>query len=98
MNTFRHNQFRRKVLFAELSGKYGKEEVTEILKMAQGLKSDFHLGLSKCATTWDSILYEFDLSDWNRLTIIDSFGKIHNIEISTAEGRIIRWNNEFKLE
>lgn len=96
INTFKHQQFRRKVLFAELSGKYGKEDVTGILKMAQGLKSDFHLGLTNAVTTWDDILYEFDLSDWNRLTIIDSFGKVHNIEI--AKDRVIEWSNEFKLD
>lgn len=98
INSFKHQNFRRKILFAELSGKYGKEDVTEILKMAQGLKADFHLEIPNAATTWDSILYDFDLSDWNRLIIIDSFGKVHNIEISTTEGRIIRWNNQFKLE
>lgn len=96
INAFEHNKFRRKVLFAELSGKYGKEDVTDTIKMAQGLKSDFHLSLNNSATTWDDILYEFDLADWNRLTIIDSLGKVHNINIDTD--RKIIWNNEFKLD
>lgn len=93
---FDHSKFRRRVLFAELSGKYGKEDVTEILRAAQGLQADFHLGLPNSSRTWDDILYEFDLADWGRLTIIDSLGKVHNIEIS--KNRVISWNNEFKLD
>lgn len=98
ISNFNHKIFRRKVIFAELSGKYGKEDVTENLRMAQGLRSDFHLSIPGACITWGDILYEFDLTDWNKLVIIDSFGKVHNIPMGKEVPNMIDWNNEFKLD
>lgn len=91
----------RKIIFAELRGTYGKEDVTSIIKRAQGLQCDFHLGIMRQITPqptilWDHILYEYDLDSWDVLTLVDSFGHIHNIHM-IEDPRIVTWNPEFKL-
>jgi hypothetical protein len=90
------NKLLRKVVFAELRGIYGKEDVTTIIRSAQGLKCDFHKEILETECLWDHVLYEYDLDSWDVLTLVDSFGHIHNITMKDTD-RIIVWNPEFVL-
>ncbi len=85
----------REIIFAELHGTYGKENVTNILTKAQGLKCDFHREILDKPITWDHILYEYDLDSWETLTIVDSFGQVHSISMSSD--CTIEWKPEFIL-
>jgi len=93
------NKLLRKIIFAELRGIFGKEDVTALVKSAQGLKCDFHKEILSTLLIqpiqWDHILYEYDLDAWDVLTLVDSFGHIHNIRIQ--DDRVINWNPEFVL-
>ena len=86
----------RKIIFAELRGLFGKEDVTPLIKSAQGLKCDFHKEVRPETILWDHILYEYDLDSWDVLTLVDSFGHIHNIPMKDADREIV-WNPEFAL-
>ena len=87
----------RKIIFAELRGLFGKEDVTPLIKSAQGLKCDFHKEVRcEAPILWDHILYEYDLDSWDVLTLVDSFGHIHNIPMKDTK-REINWNPEFAL-
>ena len=93
------NKLLRKIIFAELRGVFGKEDVTALVRSAQGLKCDFHKEILSTLISqpiqWDHILYEYDLDAWDVLTLVDSFGHIHNIRIQ--DDRVINWNPEFVL-
>lgn len=86
----------RRVVFAELRGTYGIENVTDRLKMAQGPKANFHLDNPHSCKHWDHILYEYDLEDWGVLVVVDSFGKIH--EIPVGKDKPIEWDANFHLD
>ena len=93
------NKLLRKIIFAELRGAFGKEDVTSLVKSAQGLKCDFHKEILSTIISqpiqWYHILYEYDLDSWDVLTLVDSFGHIHNVRIK--DDRSINWNPEFVL-
>lgn len=99
-DSYVNNKLIKKIIFAELRGSYGKEDVTSLIRSAQGLKCDFHKEIMDQLPNvnnllWDNILYEYDLDSWDVLTLVDSFGHIHNIHMDGD--RCVKWSPEFIL-
>lgn len=99
-DSYVNNKLIKKIIFAELRGTYGKEDVTTLVRSAQGLKCDFHKEIMDQLPNgnkllWDNILYEYDLDSWDILTLVDSFGHIHNIHMDGD--RCVNWSPDFIL-
>ena len=96
-DSINETKFLRKVVMAELSNDNQKEDVSHIIKEAQGPKHNFHFDIDHSTKNWDHVLHEYELDDWDILTIVDSFGHIHKIEIKNPELRKLKWNPNFDL-
>ena len=95
----------RKVVLAKLYGYPGEEDVSQLVKLSQGPLCNFYSdwdedetkGIARVPLEWDYILPGYDLDEWDTLCISDSFGQIHNIDISQCKNRKIMWIPTFSL-
>ena len=88
--------FVRKIVQAELvSGNGEVENVSDVVRESQGPKYNFYKDLKITTLSWNHVLHEYDLNEWEILSIVDSFGQIHKININS--NRNIDWNPNFTL-